>query len=160
MGVDVLMTEQTTPEVQPEQQPPVDPPTTYGPPSQYVAAHWPPLHDTPPRKRKLRLGVLPFFLGVAGALAIGLFGGAFIGGATSAGTKAPQVCLEALTRADEGFALTSKGFNYASDALDAASRFSVSGLNTASDGMDDVADDLKDTAPKYISARDACQAMK
>ena len=144
------------PQLQPQ---PTDPPTTYGTPSQYVSAHWPPVHDAPPRKRKLKLGMVPVVLVSAGALAFGMFGGAFIGGA-SAGNKAPAVCLEALDKAGEAFEISADGFRYASDALDAASRFSVSGIRTATEGMEREGAKLKAVSPKYQSARDACQALK
>lgn len=70
----------------------------------------------------------------------------------------PEVCLTALTKADEGFQHSGEGFMLAADSMGAVSRFDVEGIEAATAKMDLLAPKLDRALVEYGAARDECRA--
>lgn len=70
----------------------------------------------------------------------------------------PQVCLEALDLADQGFGHSAAAMSHAQDGFIAISEYDSKGLEEATRGMESSADKLNALAPRYNAAKAACRA--
>lgn len=70
----------------------------------------------------------------------------------------PQTCKTALDLAGQIMTISAEALGYSNDAVQAAARIDASGIMLARTNMDAVTVRLKEIGPKYLSARDSCNA--
>ena len=74
-------------------------------------------------------------------------------------TGVPDVCLTALTKADEGFEYSAEGFGYASDAIVAVSQFDVEGIESTTAKINNLTPKMNQALMEYVVARDECRVL-
>lgn len=128
-------------------------PTNQAPAQAEYPLFAPALPAQAPKKRRFgKAQILLAGVGVAGLL-VGFFGGV-------AGSAARlSTCSQAIDYANEGFHIASETIGYATDGIKAASRFSISDMESASEDMKDSSGKLGDLAPKYREASALCKGQ-
>lgn len=113
-----------------------------------------------------RPGALPKFpkrtqriLSMAGAGLLALAGG-FGLGLVAAPDKAPESCLQAIESGETIIGIQGEGLMTAADAIDSASRFSISGIDRNIDKLDGLAGELRVETPTYKMHVDRCMETK
>ena len=70
----------------------------------------------------------------------------------------PDVCVQALDYADDGFTLAGEGFEAAGDGFTAVTNLDTEALSDSVDRLTATNGEIADLGPKWKSARDACKA--
>lgn len=74
--------------------------------------------------------------------------------------RTPQACLDALTTAEEAFAVASDGFGYAADGFAAYETFDVLALEDAIDGMTSTSEQAEALSGTYNSQAAECRSAE
>lgn len=70
----------------------------------------------------------------------------------------PPACLTALTLSEQAFGYAAEALGYSNDALKAASRLDVAGINAAKDKMDVLNPKIATLSPQLNTAKADCRA--
>lgn len=113
-----------------------------------------------------RPGALPKFPKRHKSLAAMIAGGALVLvggfglGLAAAPDKAPESCLLAIESGETIIGIQGEGLMTAADAIDSASRFSISGIDRNIDKLDGLAGELRVETPTYKMHVDRCMETK